>query len=360
MSDYRLGILNGDGIGLEVVPLAVKALKSALGRYPKVKIDWQELPIGMPSYEKTGETFPDKTIETLSELDGWVLGPIGHKDYPKDPKAINPHPIIRRHFAMHANIRPVRSYDTVDSLHKNVDVVTIRENNQGFQPDRNVYRGSGEFMPDPDMAISVRIISRENSTFVAKAAFDLARRRDNMKKVTAVHKNTVFKLGCGLFAECCRDVAKQYPDIEYEEVIVDTFAMKLIMNPQSYDVFVTTNMFGDILSDVAAGLVGGLGLAPGISVGEKYVMAQAVHGSAPDIAGQGIANPYAMIASAGMMMSWLGDRKNDPDAIAAGELVVEAADQSINEGDENLTPDLGGKGSTNDMAEAIINRIKKI
>jgi 3-isopropylmalate dehydrogenase len=231
-----------------------------------------------------------------------VLGPIDHQNYPKEPTAINPHPILRKHFDLYANIRPVRSYPGLPSLHQDVDLVIVRENNEGFQPDRNVVAGCGEFRPSHDMTISVRVITRQASAKVARAAFELARGR--RQHLTAVHKDTVFKLGCGMFAEECRRVAREFPDVEYDEAIVDTFAMRLVMTPQKYDVVVTTNMFGDILSDEAAGLVGGLGLAPGLCAGPRQAMAQATHGSAPDIAGRNVANPLATILSSAMMLRY--------------------------------------------------------
>lgn len=355
MQAYKIGVLPGDDIGLEIVPATVKVMQAAAEKF-SLNIDWLDLPIGYPSYLKTGETFPQSTLDTLYTLDGWVLGPIGHKEYPKDEKAVNPHPIIRRKFELHSNIRPTKSYPSLKTLQNNVDVVIVRENNEGFQPDRNVFKGSGEFMPNPDMAISVRVITRNNSQFVAKSAFDLARQRNKLKKVTIVHKSSVYKLGCGLFLESCEQIAQNYPDISYEEINVDTFAMHLLMRPQDFDVIVTTNMFGDILSDEAAGLVGGLGMAPGLCVGPKYAMAQATHGSAPDIAGKGIANPYAMIVSGAMLLSWLGNKHSDSAAIKAGDKIMEAIEKVITN-NEDLTPDLGGKGSTEKMGEAIVNRI---
>ena len=171
-----------------------------------------------------------------------------------------------------------------------------------------------------------------------------------------IHKNTVFKLGCGLFADACREVAKDYPDIELESCIVDTFAMRMLMNPAQYDVCVTTNMFGDILSDEAAGLVGGLGMAPGLCVGPDYCMAQATHGSAPDIAGKNIANPFAMIESARMMLDWLARRKQDEEAIAAADEIAQACLRVLSSGID-VTPDLGGKGSTTSMGEAICREL---
>ena len=359
MARYNIGILKGDDIGLEVVPIAVEVVNTAISRYKDINIDWIDLPIGYPSYLQTGETLPQTTLESLYHLDGWVLGPIGHMAYPKnDPKAINPHPILRRKFDLASNIRPVKSYNNIPSLHKNVDLVIIRENNEDFQPDRNMYKGIGEFMPTQNMALSVRVITERNSKMVAKTAFELARQR-NKKKVTAVHKNTVFKLGCGLFVDSCEEISRDYPEIEFDNMVVDTFAMKMVMHPQKFDVVVTTNMFGDILSDEAAGLVGGLGLAPGLCVGPKYVMAQATHGSAPDIAGKHIANPYAMIMSTQMMISWLGNKKNDPQAIQASRDIDFGVNQVLEE-KEKITPDLGGESRTEEMGKAICKSIKDL
>ncbi len=220
-------------------------------------------------------------------------------------------------------------------------------------PDRNVFMGNGEFRPTPGMTIGIRVITREGSSKVARAAFELARTRPR-RKLTSVHKDTVFKLACGMFAEECRALAKDYPDVAYDEVLVDTFGMKLVMKPQQFDVVVTTNTFGDILSDVAAGLVGGLGLTPA-SAGPARAMAQATHGSAPDIAGKGIANPYAMIMSGQMLYEWLGHKHNEPKAVEAAALMERAMESVIREG-KVLTGDLGGKASTSEMGDAVAAR----
>lgn len=360
VAKYSIGILQGDDIGLEVVPVAVKVLQEAVDRYPGVKIDWLDLPIGYPSYLKCSETMPQRTLDALYDLDGWFLGPIGHMAYPRDdPKAMNPHPFLRREFDLVSNIRPTKSFSSLPCLHQGVDLVIIRENNEGFQPDRNMFRGTAEYMPTPDLAMSVRVITRRNSEFAARTAFELARQRNSLKKVTAIHKNTVFKLGCGLFIDTCREVAKEYPDIEFETMVVDTFAMALVMRPQKYDVVVSTNMFGDILTDEAAGLVGGLGMAPGLCVGPRYVMAQATHGSAPDIAGRHIANPYAMIMSGQMMLSWLGNKKGDGEAIQAARDIELGVGKVLDEL-AAVTPDLGGKASTGEMGEAVCAAMRNL
>ena len=264
----QIGILDGDDIGLEVVPETIKVMRAAAQK-TGLSVQWHQVPIGKKAYDELGYTLPPGTLEKLDTLDGWVLGPIGHQAYPKGkPNAINPHPILRKHYDLFANIRPAKSYPGLPSLYKDVDLIIVRENNEGFPPDRNVFMGNGEFRPTPDMTIGIRVITRQGSRKVARAAFELARTRPR-KKLTSVHKDTVFKLACGMFAEECRALAREYPDVTYDEVLVDTFGMKLVMKPQQFDVVVTTNTFGDIMSDVAAGLVGGLGLAPGLSAGPQ-------------------------------------------------------------------------------------------
>jgi len=351
----KIGILNGYDIGLEVVPECVKAMRAAAQK-TGLEIDWHPVPVGKKALDELGHTLPPGTLEKLDTLDGWVLGPIGHQAYPKGmPNVINPHPILRKHYDLFANIRPAKSYPGLPALYKDVDLIIVRENNEGFPPDRNVYMGNGEFRPTPDMTIGIRVITRQGSRKVARAAFELARTRPR-KKMTAVHKDTVFKLGCGMFAEECRALAREYPDVAYDEVLVDTFAMKLVMKPQQFDVLVTTNTFGDILSDAAAGLVGGLGLAPGLSAGPQRAMAQATHGSAPDIAGRNIANPYAMIMSGQMLLAWLGHKHNEPRAVRAAELMEAAMESVIREG-RWLTGDLGGKASTTEMGDAVARAV---
>jgi 3-isopropylmalate dehydrogenase len=347
----RIGILDGDDIGLEVVPECAKVMRAAAAR-ARLEVDWIPIPIGRTALDTLGNTLPPDTLDRLDALDGWVLGPIGHQSYPKNnPNAINPHPILRKHYDLFANIRPSKSLPGLPALHPDVDLIIVRENNEGFPPDRNVYMGSGEFRPSPDMTISIRVITRQGSSKVARAAFELAMSRPR-RKLTSVHKDTVFKLGCGMFAEECRKLAKEFPEVAYNEVLVDTMALKLVMRPRDFDVIVTTNTFGDILSDEAAGLVGGLGLAPGLSAGPEKAMAQATHGSAPDIAGRQIANPYAMIISGQMLLAWLGRKHAEPRATEAARLIEEATERVIRERSA-LTADLGGRATTRAMGDAI-------
>ena len=347
----RVGILDGDDIGLEIVPASVEVAKAA-ARLHGVEIDWQPLPIGAPALATHGNTLPAVTMETLPRLDGWILGPIGHRAYPKGPNSINPHPILRKQFNLFANVRPTRSYPDIGCLHDGVDLVIVRENNEGFQPDRNMFMGNGEFRPTDEVTLSVRVITRTGSRRVAKAAYELARQR--RKHLTYIHKDTVFKLGCGMFNEEVRKLAVEYPDVKVDDVIVDTFAMRLVRDPQTFDVVVTTNMFGDILSDEAAGLVGGLGMAPGLCIGDGDVaMAQATHGSAPDIAGRGIANPYAMMESTRMMFEWLGHSRGNAGAVKMAASMSGAITAALADPDAR-TGDIRGKGNTASFTKKVI------
>ena len=350
----KIGILDGDDIGHEIVPACVEVAKAAARKHG-VAIDWQPLPIGRKALDTHGHTLPAETMQALPALDGWILGPIGHRAYPKGPNAINPHPILRKQFNLFANVRPTRSYADIGCLYDDVDLVIVRENNEGFQPDRNMLVGNAEFRPNDEVTLSMRVITRTGSSRVARAAFELARQR--RRHLTYVHKDTVFKLGCGMFVEECRKMAAQYPDVRVDDVIVDTMAMRLVRDPQSFDVIVTTNMFGDILSDEAAGLVGGLGMAPGLCIGEGDIaMAQATHGSAPDIAGKGIANPYAMIESTRMLFDWLGHSRKVPGAVQMAASMSAAMTTALAD-PRARTGDVRGSGNTATFTRAIVEAI---
>ena len=345
----KIGILLGDDIGLEVVPECIKVMKAGAA-HAGLAVDWRHLPIGKRGHEEHGDTLPAVTEQALHELDGWVMGPIGHAAYPRnDPTWVMPP--VRKKFELFAAMRPARSHATLASIHNDVDIVFVRELTEGMLYSETVIAGLPEFRPNDDITVAMRVITRKGASRVAREAFETARTRER-KKVTAAHKEPVYRLACGMFAEECRKVARDYPDITFEESMIDTISMKLVMAPQQYDVVVTTNQFGDILTDIGAGLVGGLGLAPGLCVGEKQAMAQATHGSAPDIAGQGIANPYAMIMSGQMLLAWLGRKHNEPKATAAADVIEAAVDRVIAEG-KHLTRDLGGKARTTDMGDAI-------
>ncbi len=345
----KVGILLGDDIGLEVVPECVKVMRVAAER-TGLGIDWQPLPIGKQGHELHGNTLPPPTEKALHDLDGWIMGPIGHNAYPRnDPTWVIPP--VRKRFELFAAIRPSRSYPNVASIHDNVDIVFVREITEGMLYSETVVAGAPEFRPNDDITVAMRVITRKGSNRVAREAFEIARTRPR-KKVTAAHKEPVYRLACGMFAEECRKVARDYPDVEFDEMLIDSISMKLVTNPQRFDVVVTTNQFGDILTDIGAGLVGGLGLAPGLCVGERRAMAQATHGSAPDIAGQNIANPYAMITSGQMLMAWLGRKHDEPKATEAAARIKKAIEKVVTDG-KTLTKDLGGTAGTREMGDAI-------
>ena len=345
----KIGVLLGDDIGLEVVPEAVKVMKAAAAK-TGLRVEWQELPIGKRGHELHGHTMPPSTVAALEKTDGFLCGPIGHAAYPRnDPTWIMPP--LRKRLDLYASIKPVKSYPNIKSVHKDVDIVFLREVTEGMQSSDTVVAGAGEFRPNDDITIASRVITRKGSSRVAREAFEIARTRPR-KTVTSVHKEPVYRLACGMFAEECRKLTKDYPDVKLNEVLVDGFAMKLVMNPQQFDVVVTTNQFGDILTDEGAGVVGGLGLAPGLCVGERLAMSQATHGSAPDIAGRNIANPYALIMSGMMLFEWLGRKKGEAKASQAAGLMDAAVDKVISEA-KHLTADLGGKASTTQMGDAV-------
>jgi 3-isopropylmalate dehydrogenase len=339
----------GDDIGHEVVPECVKVMQAAASR-SGLAIEWQTLPLGREGHELHGKTLPEVTEKALWGLDGWIMGPIGHAAYPRnDPTWVMP--AVRKKYELFAAIRPSRSFPNIKSIHKEVDIAFVRELSEGMLYSETVVAGAAEFRPNDEFTIATRLITRKGSNRVAREAFEIARTRPR-RKVTAAHKEPVYRLACGMFAEECRKVAREYPDVKFDEAMIDTISMKLVMAPQQYDVVVTSNQFGDILTDIGAGLVGGLGLAPGLCVGERQAMAQATHGSAPDIAGKGIANPYAMISSGQMLMGWLGRKHNEPKAVAAAGFMQKAIDKTIVDG-KHLTPDLGGKANTQEMGDAI-------
>ncbi len=355
----RLAVLKGDGIGPEVVDSAVEVLSVAAKRN-SLDLDLVDLPIGLQAYNKMGRTLPPETLEGMKKCDGWILGPLASGTYPKDDKD---YPMasgkIRKAFDLFANIRPIRSL--VGDENEKIDLVIVRENTEDFYPDRNLFKGYGEFWPDENTVFSLRVVTRKACRRIAETAFRLAASRGIKKQVTAVHKANVLVEGDGLFLEEVRKMAMNFPTIQLDEGLVDSVGMQLVMAPETFDVLVTTNLFGDILSDVAAGTVGGLGLAPSLNSGERYAMAQAVHGSAPDIAGKQLANPTAEILSTAMLLHWLYS-KNGPAQTEKTALDIEKATISSLETEDRskLTVDLGGKTSTQEFTMRIVANLEKM
>jgi isocitrate/isopropylmalate dehydrogenase len=343
-------VLPGDGIGPEITEATLGVL-AATDELLGLGLEFEIRDIGLKSLAEVGTTLPDAVMQRVPQVDGVLLGPVSHYDYP--PRAeggINPSAELRTAFKLYANVRPCRSRTDLSILRHPMDLVIVRENTEGFYSDRNMFAGTGEFMPDPDLALSVRKVSAPACRAVAHAAFALAEGR--RKKVTAVHKANVVKLSDGLFLREVRNVAAEYPDVELEELIVDATAALLIRRPQSFDVLVTTNMFGDILSDEASELSGSLGLGGSINTGEGICVAQAQHGSAPDIAGQGVANPTSLILSAAMLLDWRGRRDANPNLVDAADLISRAVDAVLDD-PATRTRDIGGSLGTAAFAEAV-------
>jgi isocitrate dehydrogenase (NAD+) len=340
----RLLVLEGDGIGPEITAATLAVLRAADAQFA-LGLNFESAAIGWAAHKADGTTFPDAVLEKAKAADGVLLGPVSHNEYPPVVQGgLNPSGELRKRLDLYANIRPARSREGFPPrCGSNVDLVIVRENTEGFYADRSMHVGPGELMPTPDLALAIRKITREGSTRIAEAAFKLALQR--RKKVTAVHKANVLRVSDGLYLECTRAVAARYPQVKYEERIIDAMAALLIRDASAFDVIVTTNMFGDILSDEASEIAGSLGLAASLNAGATHAVAQAQHGSAPDIAGKNIANPSSLIGSAAMLLAWLGERRGDKKPGQAAQAIEVALDRVIAKPD-GRTADMGGKLST--------------
>ncbi|MEQ6897067.1 isocitrate/isopropylmalate dehydrogenase family protein [Microbacterium sp. KR10-403] len=351
---YRIGLLAGDGIGPEIVPAAVRCVDAAARAVGLAPIDWVELPLGRSAIDTHGAAVPDETLAALDGLEAWMLGPHDSVSYPEPHKStLNPSGTIRKHAGLFANIRPAKSFAGSPALVPGTDLVIVRENTEGFYADRNTYLGTGEFMPTPDVAIAHGIITRQATEKIARAAFELAMQR--RKHVTIVHKANVLAVTTGLFRDVCREIGQEYPEVRIDDFHIDAMTVHLVRRAPDFDVIVTENMFGDILSDLSGELAGSLGIAPSVNSSLTQAMAQAAHGSAPDIAGRDIANPIAMILSAAMMLEWLGARHDDERLVRAARLIDQAVNETVAGG--VATGDLGGTASTSGFAAAVASTI---
>ena len=339
-SPLRLCVMQGDGIGPEITAATLDVLRAAGTRW-QIDFAFDTVAVGLEPLKSEGTTFPEGAFAAAKAADGVILGPVSHNDYPPaDKGGINPSGALRKRLDLFANIRPAKTRAQFPArCGKPVDLVIVRENTEGFYADRNMFLGSGEMMPTPDLALSLRKITREGSTRIVEEACRLAMRRG--RKLTVVHKANVLRVSDGLFLECARAVAQHYPEIAYQEKIVDAVAALLVRDASQFDVIVTTNMFGDILSDEASEIAGSLGLAESLNAGTEHAMAQAQHGSAPDIAGHDKANPSSLIGSAAMLLAWLGERRDDARLTDAATGIERALDAAIAR-PEWRTSDLGG------------------
>src|SRR6195256_5403008 len=327
---HRVTLIPGDGIGPEVTKATVRILEAT-----GLKFEWETFAVGAEAFEKSGEYIPKELIESIERtrvaLKGPVTTPIGG-GFPSINVA------LRKKFELYANFRPIRNLPHIPTRYPDVDLIIVRENTE------SLYSGL-EHEVVPGVVESLKIITEKASTRIAKFAFEYAR-KNHRKRVHAIHKANIMKLSDGLFLRCSRNVAKEYPEITYGEHIVDNTCMQLVMNPYQYDVMVMENLYGDIISDLCAGLVGGLGLVPGANFGHECAIFEAVHGSAPDIAGKNMANPTALLRSALLMLRHLGEHE--------AALNIRNALEKVYRTREKLTRDVGGKAGTSEFADAII------
>ena len=333
MSSYTVTLIPGDGIGPEVTAAAVRVL-TATG----IDFDWETENAGASTVGSEGTALPPRVLDSVRRnklaLKGPTETPIG-----TGHRSVNVE--LRKSLDLYANLRPVRTLPGVKSRYDGVDLVVVRENTE------DLYSGL-EHVVVPGVVESIKIITEKASLRIAHFAFDYAR-KNGRKRVTAVHKANIMKLSDGLFLDCCRSVAKDHPGVKYDEIIVDNCCMQLVLDPTRFDMLLLENLYGDIVSDLCAGFIGGLGMAPGANIGEAVAIFEAVHGSAPDIAGKNLANPMALILSSAMMLDHLGE-------VEAGRRVREAVHATLRDG-KVLTRDLGGSAGTTQIAEAIAARV---
>jgi len=350
----KLLVLPADGIGPEITAAAETVLAAADKKFG-LDLDLTHEVVGFESLEKHGITIRPEILEKAKDYDGIILGTQSHADYPPPEEGgVNISASFRVGLDLYANVRPARTREGLGLGKPGLDLVIMREATEGFYPDRNVYRGWGEVMLSPDMAISTRKITRHCCDRIARRAFEWAMKRD--KKVTAVHKANSFHMTDGLFLECVDNVAKEFPEVEVDDILVDAMTAHLVRHPERFDVIVTTNFYGDIISDLASELSGSLGLAGSMMAGDDLCAAQAQHGSAPDIAGQNIANPVSMILSVAMLLDWGATRYGRAELHEAAAAMEAAVDAALLD-DAVRTPDLGGQGATDSFARAVAARL---
>ncbi|MDW7601985.1 isocitrate dehydrogenase [Stenotrophomonas maltophilia] len=331
----KITVIRGDGIGPEIMDATLFVLDQL-----KTGLEYEDADAGLVALEKHGDLMPAVTLESIARSKVALKSPL---TTPVGGGFTSINVSLRRHFDLYANVRPAHTFPNTKSRFDNVDLITVRENTEG------AYLAEGqEVSADGETAFSGTRITRKGSERIVRYAFELAK-STGRKKVTAVHKANIIKSTSGLFLNVAREVAAQYPDIEFQEMIVDNCCMQLVMRPEQFDVIVTTNLFGDIISDLCAGLVGGLGLAPGANIGKDAAIFEAVHGTAPDIAGQGKANPCALLLAAAQMLDHIGQPENAERLRKAIVATMEAKD--------SLTGDLGGTGTTMSFAKAIASRL---
>jgi 3-isopropylmalate dehydrogenase len=348
----RIIVFPGDGIGPEICEATLAVLQAASGRH-HLGLTFEHDDVGFESLKKYGTTLREETLAKARTYDGIILGPQSHMEYPpREQGGRNVSAGFRVGLDLYANVRPARSRAFLERGAKQMDLVIMREATEGFYPDRNMFKGIGEFMPTPDVALSIRKLTAHACERIARAAFVLAMKRRG--HVTAVHKANNFIITDGFFLEKVRKVHAQFPQVTLDEVLIDAMAAHLVRDPSRYDVIVSTNFYSDILSDLASELSGSLGLAGSINANaeEGLVCAQAQHGSAPDIQGRDIANPTSLMLSAAMMLSWLGEQRRIPPLEEAGGAIETAVDRVLAD-PASRTRDLGGSLGTREFGRRV-------
>lgn len=349
----RIVVLPGDGIGPEIAAATSQVLRAASEQF-QLGLTLEEHPVGHASLAQFGTTVRPDLLEMVRGADGLILGPSATFDFKDEARGeINPSRYFRKNLDLFANIRPARTYPGRPNRVGEFDLVVVRENTEGFYADRNMEEGNAELRVTSDVVVSLRRITRQCCARIAKVACDLAMIR--RKRLTIVHKANVLRMGDGLFLDVCRETALGYQGLAVEEVLVDAVMAHVVREPSRFDVLVTTNMFGDILSDLTAELSGSLGLGGSLNRGADHAMAQAAHGSAPDIAGQDVANPVSLILSSALLLAWHGDRIGAPRFISAGAAIERAVAKAIAEG--QATRDIGGMLGTAAAGAAIAARL---
>ncbi len=346
-------VLPGDGIGPEITAATMEVLRrtAEVWGFP---LEIREGVTGHASLRDYGATVRPELLNHARAADGLILGPTSTFDF-RDPEKgeINPSMYFRKSLDLFANIRPARTHGGLPQKLGEFDLVIVRENTEGFYADRNMAQGNSEMLVTEDVVISLRRITRRACARIARVAFELARQR--RKRVTAVHKANVLRLGDGIFLDECRACQTSFPDVALDDLIVDAAMAHLVRNPSRFDVIVTTNMFGDIISDMTAEASGSLGLGGSLNAGENYAMAQAAHGSAPDIAGRNVANPFSLILSAAQLLAWYGNRNNVQACIKGAISIGRAIEDAITA--REITRDIGGRLGTKETGAALAQRI---
>ena len=351
----KIIIIPGDGIGPETMAVTSQVLESVSNKL-NLGIELEQETAGHISLQKYGSTVTPTLLEKVKAANGLMLGPMSTYDFKDESKGeINPSKFFRKELDLFANIRPARTYPKVPTCVKPFELAVVRENTEGFYADRNVESGNSEMLITQDVVISLRRITRQCCERIAKAAFDLAMTRK--KHVTIVHKANVLKIGDGMFIDICKQVGEHYPEVQIDDFIVDAMMAHVVRAPERFDTIVTTNMFGDILSDLTAELSGSLGLGGSLNAGEQYAMGQAAHGSAPDIAGKDIANPFSLILSAAMLLNWHGQKTRQPQFIKAAQAIDRCVDQLIDLGE--VTRDIGGNLGTKAVGDSFVKHFAK-